>query len=53
MSSSSHYSCKHLECNLIMHYFALFILIYCQLQLRLSLRAKGVPRDRSLSSDQQ
>jgi hypothetical protein len=28
-----------------MHYLAPFILIYCQLQLRLSLWLKGAPRD--------
>jgi hypothetical protein len=41
MSSSSIYCCKHLQGKLITnHYLALYILIYCQLQLRLSLWLK-------------
>ena len=37
---------KHLQGKLITkHCLAIFILIYCQLQLRLSLWLKGAPRD--------
>jgi hypothetical protein len=37
---------KHLQGKLITkHCLAIFILLYCQLQLRLSLWLKGAPRD--------
>ena len=37
---------KHLQGKLTTkHFLAIFILIYCQLQLRLSLWLKGAPRD--------
>jgi hypothetical protein len=43
---------KHLQGKLIInHCLAIFILSYCQLQLRLSLWLKGAPCDRTLSSD--
>ncbi len=46
------YCCKHLQGKLITrHDLSIFIPIYCQLQLRLSLRVKGAQRDRTLSSD--
>jgi hypothetical protein len=43
---------KHLQGKLITKYcLAIFILIHCPLQLRLSLWMKGAPRDGALSSD--
>lgn len=48
MSGRSLYCCKHFNGELIAkHFLAIFVIIYCQLQLRLSLRVKGV---RSIAS---